>query len=226
MYSVAETFLSINGEGLEAGVMAQFIRLAGCPLSCSYCDTAWARTGASGKDMSLETIIELLKASPAKWLTLTGGEPMAAAGITELLEAILRETDMCVEVETSGAVDLSPFLVHFKAEPRLRFTVDYKLDSSNMHGRMAEAHYSQLRSNDVIKYVVGSEKDLFQAIAHVGSLNIGSGAVEGPTPIFSPVFGQIEAKRMVEAILVEKLNRVKVQLQLHKYIWEPNQQGV
>lgn len=226
MYKVAESFLSINGEGLEAGVMAQFLRLSGCPLSCSYCDTAWARGREAGTDMSLEAIIDLLKASPANWLTLTGGEPMATEGIMDLLEAILSETDMRIEVETSGAVDLRPFLTHFQEESRLRFTVDYKLDSSGMLPQMVTGHYSQLRPTDVIKYVIGSEKDLFQALTHVASLNIGSGKLEGPTPIFSPVFGQIEAKRLVEAVLLEKLNRVKVQLQLHKYIWDPCQQGV
>ncbi len=226
MFLVAESFLSVNGEGLEAGVMAQFLRLAGCPLRCSYCDTAWAQTAEAGKQMTLSEIIDLLKASPAKWLTLTGGEPMAALGITELLEAILRETDMSIEIETSGAVDLRPFIAHFKGEPRLRFTVDCKLDSSGMYDRMVTEHYSQLRSIDVIKYVIGSEKDLFQAIAHVGSLNIGIGTVNGATPIFSPVYGNIEARRLVEAVLEEKFNRVKVQLQLHKYIWEPTKQGV
>lgn len=226
MYLVAESFLSVNGEGLEAGVMAQFLRLAGCPLCCSYCDTAWAQTPEAGKQMTLSEIIEQLKASPAKWLTLTGGEPMAAPGITELLEAVLRETDLRIEVETSGAVDLRPFLAHFKGESRLRFTVDCKLDSSGMYERMVMAHYSELRPNDVIKYVIGSEKDLFQALAHVGSLDIGQGELEGATPIFSPVYGNIEARRLVEAVLQEKFNRVKVQLQLHKYIWDPTKQGV
>lgn len=230
MFLVAETFLSINGEGLHPGEMAFFIRLAGCPLRCSYCDTAWAQGPESGKETSLAALLAQIQASPAPHVTLTGGEPLAADGVASLIEAVLTQTDKNLEIETSGGVDIEPFIGHFGKHERFHLTVDRKLGSSAMADRMIEANYSLLRKNDVIKYVIGSEADLREAMAHLSALypsgNGGHAAKHRPTPIFSPVYGQIDAKRLVEAVLEAKLSTVRIQLQLHKYIWEPNQQGV
>jgi 7-carboxy-7-deazaguanine synthase len=226
MFLVAEEFVSINGEGLNAGVLAHFIRLAGCPLSCSYCDTAWAQTKCAGKPMSCEEIVALLDASSARFITLTGGEPLAAEGIETLIEAILNQTNKVLEIETSGAIDLAPFIERFGHEDCLRFTVDYKLGSSGMMQRMILTHYSKLRVNDVIKYVIGSEQDLEQAIVHIGVVSsILKGELKA-TPIFSPVYGKIDPQVLVEAVKTKGLSQVRIQLQLHKYIWEPTQQGV
>ena len=235
MFLVAEDFLSINGEGLNAGMLAHFIRLAGCPLRCDYCDTAWAQTEKAGKTTALEAIIEKLNASPAAFVTLTGGEPLAAAGIEKLIAAILEETDKILEIETSGAIALEPFLAMFGDSDRLHFTVDYKLASSGMTSRMIQENYHSLRTGDVIKYVIGGEEDLEMAIQHhmawLGTQRNQMGSEDnhrhvGATPIFSPVFGKIEPSQMVEAVKDNCLFLVRIQLQLHKYIWEPTLQGV
>lgn len=217
---IAETFLSINGEGLYAGCLAQFIRLAGCILKCDYCDTAWAQEKSAGKEQSVDAIIDLIKASPADYVTLTGGEPLAAKDAQVLIRAILEQTDKTLEIETSGAIDLEPFLQAFGDSNRLHFTVDYKLESSHMTDRMILSHYQKLRKGDVVKYVIGTEKDLELALIHLKSWE------NEATPIFSPIFGAIEAARLAEAVKEKGLSRVRVQLQLHKYIWEPTLQGV
>lgn len=217
---LAESFLSINGEGLYVGYLAQFIRLSGCVLSCSYCDTAWAQNNHVGDEASVAEIIQILKASPAKHVTLTGGEPLASDGVTELIKGILQETEMELEIETSGAIDLEPFLNAFGHESRLHFTVDYKLPSSLMTDKMVQSHYALLRKGDVVKYVMGSEEDLNCALTHLKTWE------NEATPIFSPIYGKIEASRLVEAVKDHALSKVRVQLQLHKYIWDPNLQGV
>lgn len=217
---LAESFLSINGEGLYVGYLAQFIRLSGCVLSCSYCDTAWAQNSGVGDESSVAEILQLLKASPAKHVTLTGGEPLAAHGVMTLIKAILEETEMELEIETSGAVDLEPFLRAFAHEPNLHFTVDYKLPSSLMTDKMIKSHYALLRKGDVVKYVMGTEEDLNCALSHLKTWK------NEATPIFSPIYGKIEASRLVEAVKDHELSEVRVQLQLHKYIWDPNLQGV
>lgn len=223
MYLVAETFESINGEGLHAGYLAHFIRLSGCPLRCSYCDTAWAQEANVGTKRSLEDLIEEIKASPARFVTLTGGEPLAVPLIGNLIGEILNNTDKYLEIETSGAVDISPLLESFLGHKRLSFTIDYKLPSSGMEAFMLKDHYLQLRHQDVVKYVIGSEEDLRVATEHANLISLkGSQAV----PIFSPVFGKIEPARIVEVVKDKALTHVKVQLQLHKYIWDPQLQGV
>lgn len=223
MFLVAETFLSINGEGLHAGFLAHFIRLAGCPLRCNYCDTAWAQSETVGIRKSLEELVNEVKESPAKYITLTGGEPLAAPEINQLITALLKETDKHLEIETSGGVDLLPFLELFGHEERLSFTADYKLPSSGMTAYMQKAHYGALRKQDVVKYVIGNEMDLCAGVLHLkGIVQDGTQA----TPIFSPVYGSIDPAVIVERVKAEALSGVKVQLQLHKFIWDPQIQGV
>lgn len=217
---LAESFLSINGEGLYVGYLAHFIRLSGCILRCSYCDTAWAQENEVGEETNPLEILEILKASPARHVTLTGGEPLASEGVAGLIKGILEETEMELEIETSGAVDLKPFIEAFGHEPRLHFTVDYKLPSSLMMEKMVHENYPRLRKGDVVKYVMGSEADLASALIHLKTWE------NEATPIFSPIYGKIEANRLVEAVKDNALANVRVQLQLHKYIWDPNLQGV
>lgn len=217
---LAESFLSINGEGLYVGFLAHFIRLSGCILQCNYCDTSWAQNPEVGEATDTAEILGLLKNSPAHYVTLTGGEPLASEESLVLIKGILENTDKELEIETSGAVDLKPFINAFGNEPRLHFTVDYKLISSGMNAQMIKTNYNLLRRGDVVKYVIGTEEDLQVALVHLKTLE------SHATPIFSPIYGQIEASRLVEAVKENALPQVRVQLQLHKYIWDPNLQGV
>ena len=136
-YPVAETFLSINGEGRLAGELAFFIRFPGCNLRCSYCDTSWANLPDVPKTyLTGEALLERALASGAKNVTLTGGEPLLQPDLEELMELLGRH-GLSVEVETNGAVDLAPFL---SLSPRPSFTMDYKLPSSGMEAHMCRSN--------------------------------------------------------------------------------------
>lgn len=219
-YNVAETFLSINGEGTHAGQLAFFIRLAGCNLSCVYCDTKWALNPSAGKQqLTAEELLELVEESGSKNVTVTGGEPMIQPGIDSLLALLCEEPERYVEVETNGSVDLSPYLGQ---EHRPSFTMDYKLSASGMESAMCLSNLPALTKQDTVKFVCGSKADVLRAWEIIQQYRL----QETTRVYLSPVFGAIEAADIVELMKEHNMNQVTLQLQLHKYIWDPNQQGV
>lgn len=210
MYLINEIFTSIDGEGLRAGELANFIRLTGCNLRCTYCDTRYAFAG--GWAMSREEILEQL--NPAvKNVTITGGEPLLQ-DCTKLIEALL-SNGYKVNIETNGSVDIAPYLIN-----GVMLTVDYKCMTSGMNRSMLQENFEKLRETDVIKFVVGSVKDMVQA-------EMVCDKIKTKAKIYiSPVHGSIEPKEIVEYMLERGRADWRVQLQLHKYIWEPNKRGV
>ena len=129
-YKVVEIFSSINGEGTRAGQLAVFVRMQGCNLNCTYCDTKWANEAdAKFHWTSTEEILELLRSMEIKNVTITGGEPLLQEEIGELLEAMAKEENLRVEIETNGSVPLQPF-AEIPNGPS--FTMDYKLPGSGM----------------------------------------------------------------------------------------------
>lgn len=205
---VSEIFNSIDGEGKRAGVLATFIRLTGCNLRCSYCDTAYAFQG--GSEMSVEEIV----ANHAIYrnVTLTGGEPLCQ-NIHPLLQAL---HDHNVNIETNGSIDIEPYFIH----PNAWMTVDYKCNSSGETSAMLEHNFSVLRPQDVLKFVVGTHEDLQQAYdvcqRHAFCC-----------PIYvSPVFSRIAPAEIVTFMKEKNIEDWKLQLQLHKFIWNPNARGV
>lgn len=207
-WSVNEIFFSIDGEGKRAGSLAAFIRLAGCNLRCSYCDTAYAFT--EGTPMRAEEIAEAVKGW--KNVTVTGGEPLCQ-DVHELLQR-LREHE--VNIETNGSVDVTPY----HAYPWVFFTLDYKCPSSGMESSMLEKNFQTLRPQDVLKFVVGDMEDLrtAQRVCEKYEPNC--------LVYLSPVFGKIEAKEIVEYMKSARYKNWRLQLQLHKYIWPPDARGV
>ena len=218
-YPIAECFLSINGEGQRAGELAVFLRFPGCNLACSYCDTAWAtEPDCPAEPMETEEILSFVKGTGAQNVTVTGGEPLLQPGIAELLR-VLTGAGYDVEVETNGSVDLVPFL---EAAPGARFTMDYKLPGSGMEAQMHRPNLALLRREDTLKLVCGSRKDLLR----VKEL-LESGVFQGGARLYiSPVFGEITPQEIVEFMKKEKLVQVRLQLQLHKFIWPPEKRGV
>ena len=220
VFPVAETFLSINGEGTHAGQLAFFIRFTGCNLRCSYCDTAWANEpDAPHTAMTAEDLLDAALRSGAGCVTITGGEPMLQPDIAELLRRLCDVDGLYVEVETNGAVPLERFL---SWEVRPSFTMDYKLPSSGMESRMHRPNLSLLTRQDTVKFVCGSQEDLRRAeeiIRHYG-------LVDSTHVYLSPVFGQIEPSEMVEYMMRRRLRGVTLQLQIHKIIWDPEKRGV
>lgn len=211
---VVEIFKSIDGEGKRAGLPTTFIRLHGCNLSCSYCDSKYACTGDEYTEMTPEQIIEYVLDLGINSVTVTGGEPLIHDDINFLLEK-LNHFGFDVNVETNGSQNIS---IH--RFPGVWFTVDYKCPTSKMTDKMNPYLFErQLRSNDVLKFVVGSEEDMNAALQVIEKYR------PNCSVYFSPVFG-FDAKKIVEFMMEHELYHCKVQLQLHKYIFDPNARGV
>lgn len=218
-YKVAEIFSSINGEGTRAGELAVFIRLCGCNLQCSYCDTKWASLpDAPGKVLSAADILEEMRTYGIRNVTLTGGEPLLAPGAADLIE-LLGSSGFSVEIETNGSVDISPFC-HLPHRPI--FTMDYKLPGSGMETYMLPQNFSRLQQQDTVKLVAGSREDLERGTAILKKY----GLTDVCHVYFSPVFGSIEPAEIVAFMKEKSLNGVRLQLQLHKFIWDPQAKGV
>ena len=217
MLEVVERFVSINGEGAHAGELAAFIRFKGCNLCCSYCDTSWANEpDAKASPTSVEELVRWVKAVNVRNVTLTGGEPLLQKDIEPLVAAL---KDYRVEIETNGSVPLSRLA---EIEHRPVFTMDYKLPGSGMESHMNTANFALLNSHDSVKFVVGSEEDLNRAAEIIDRFKL----IDRCHVYFSPVFGKIEPARIVEFMTERNLNGVRIQLQLHKFIWSPEKRGV
>lgn len=206
---VNEIFTSIEGEGKRAGEMAVFLRLTGCNLRCSYCDTAYAFE--EGRKMTVREILGQVDKAYRN-VTLTGGEPLCQ-DVHELLAGLSAHE---VNIETNGSVDLEPY----SGYGQVFFTVDYKSPSSGMEKRMLAKNFGNLRERDVLKFVVGSREDLEAAL-------MACRRFEPCCHIFvSPVFGKIGPAEIVEFMKENLLTDWRLQLQLHKYIWDPGKRGV
>lgn len=204
---VNEIFDSIDGEGKTAGELATFIRLCGCNLRCTYCDTTYAFT--EGKEMTVPDIVQHVT---YPHVTLTGGEPLSQ-DVHGLLAALAGHS---VNIETNGSIDITPYFGY----DHVWFTIDYKSLSSGMSDAMELSNFSRLRRQDVVKFVVGNRADLEQAAAITREYDM-------PCSIFvGPVYGCIAPAEIVDFMKDHDLTSWKLQLQLHKYIWDPNLRGV
>ena len=212
---VNEIFTSIEGEGIRMGYPVTFIRLYGCNLNCSYCDTRYSCEGQDGTEMSVSEVIEKVKEAGVKRITLTGGEPLIHENVEELVDELLNE-GFEVNIETNGSIDIYPYIKKLN----VIITMDYKSISSGMTDKMNHKNLKYLGGQDVLKFVVGSKEDLADMKRIIETYS--------PSCIIfvSPVFGKIELPDMVDYIKDNKLNECRVQVQLHKIIWEPTKRGV
>jgi len=212
---VNEIFKSIEGEGIRTGYPVTFIRLYGCNLDCSYCDTSYSCEGKDYTEMQIPSIVKGVEKLGVKRITLTGGEPLIHKNVEGLVDELLNE-GFEVNIETNGSVDIYPYI----KKPNVIITMDYKSISSGENSKMNPANFRYLREQDVLKFVVGSKEDLADMKriieTYSPSCNI----------FVSPIFNQIETSEIVEFIKDNKLNEVRVQVQLHKIIWEPSKRGV
>lgn len=214
---VVEIFESIDGEGVRVGYPVTFIRLYGCNLNCSYCDSRYACEAANFTEMPIESIVAEVEKYGHKRITLTGGEPLIHPDVKFLINELL-SLDYKVNIETNGSVDITPYC----KKRDVLITMDYKCPSSNQESRMKTDNLLLLRKTDVLKFVVGSEEDLEAAKQVILNYEL-----QGKCVIYmSPVFGKIESRRIVEFILENGFEGVRVQLQLHKFIYDPNARGV
>ena len=218
-YPVAEKFVSINGEGARAGETAVFIRFRKCNLSCSYCDTKWANSENCPADMmSAEEIACYVSETGIKNVTLTGGEPLLQENLYQLIE-LLMKNGKSVEIETNGSISIAELS---RKEYRPHFTLDYKLPDSGMESTMITDNYKYINRDDVVKFVSGSTADLEKAAVIIKQYRL----TEKCSVYISPVFGKIEPADIVDFMIGNKLNGVRLQLQLHKFIWDPEERGV
>lgn len=228
---VIEIFGSIDGEGRRAGELTTFIRLSGCNLRCSWCDTAYSQDANCGNLMTIDDILEQVFNIGYKNITVTGGEPLIHNNIYELLLKLV-DNGYDVNVETNGSVDPNYLIKSPEFNDKggdLWFTIDYKSKSSGMQYAMNLNHFVNLRKKDVIKFVVGSREELEDAFNILMKLEPYFLEDEDNVPLvyFSPVFGMIEPVEIVDFMKEHKLTKnVRVQLQLHKIIWDPNKRGV
>ena len=214
---VNEIFYSIDGEGLRTGELAVFIRLAGCNLNCSYCDTKYALKISNGNKMTIAEILEEVGKYNCKNVTLTGGEPLIHAHIKELIDELIKN-GYKVNIETNGAVDISEYL------NKCLVTMDYKLPSSGMEKFMKLENLEKLTENDVLKFV--TEASDFEKLEEI----LTTYKIKSYIYI-SPIFGKIEPEEIVN--FMKYLNqkginteKIRIQVQLHKIIWDPEKRGV
>lgn len=215
---VVEKFVSINGEGQRAGELALFIRFQGCNLSCAYCDTAWANEAdCPYEEESPQEIVDYACREEVTDITLTGGEPLLQEGMDELID-LLTKGGFHVEIETNGAVSLLPFC----QKQRPSFTMDYKLPGSGCEKAMMTENFELLTEKDTVKFVVSSTEDLQKAEEIATRYDL----VNRCAVYISPVFSSIDPAQMVDFMKQRRLNGWRLQLQLHKFIWDPEKRGV
>ncbi len=217
---VSEIFNSIDGEGIRTGELVTFIRLYGCNLRCKYCDSMYAvdsdKDRKNCKDMTADEIVnEVNRISLSKKVTLTGGEPLLNNLFSLSLIYKLLNNKYEVNIETNGSINIRDYLLK-----NVIITMDWKSRYSGESDKMIVDNLKLLRKQDVLKFVVANKEDLEQMKEIVLNNKL-------KCNIFvSPVFNQIEAKDIVKYLMDNKLNMVRMQLQLHKYIWEPSMRGV
>lgn len=231
-FRVVEHFISINGEGRRAGQLAMFIRFAGCNLHCEYCDTKWANEPDVGyEEFSTEELYQMMQEAGVKNITLTGGEPLLQPDMAELLESLRRHPEFQIEIETNGSIDITSFYpkctdekhVAYEWKDNITFTLDYKTAVSGMEQKMYLANFQNVRNTDTVKFVVGSKTDLKKAKEIIETYSLRE---KGCGIYLSPCFGKIEPAEIVDYIVEQKLNDVNIQLQMHKFIWDPDKRGV
>jgi len=225
-YNVIEKFVSIDGEGPSAGELATFIRFQGCDLRCAWCDTAYSwDASVKAETMTAEEIYDYIVETGVHNVTLTGGEPLIQAGIGDLIDLLTSDGMLTVRIETHGGVDITAFKEEFDmlvAPYDLQFIVDFKLPTSKMMEKMCLDNFSAVGFHDTYKFVIASDEDLDMAIKLVREYQLAGRC----HVYFSPVVGLIEPAVIARRMVAEKLNDVKLQLQLHKYIWPKEMRGV
>lgn len=202
---ISEIFYSLQGETNTVGIPTVFVRLTGCPLRCSYCDTEYAFTG--GEKFSQVEIIGKIQAFNCQYVTITGGEPLAQPGCNALMVKLL-DLGFTVSLETSGALDVSA------VDPRVVKVMDLKTPSSGEIQRNRYANIEFLNRQDQVKFVIADDVDYQWSKQQM----IDHRLLERCQVLFSPVMGVMPAVQLAEKILADQL-AVRFQIQLHKYLW-------
>jgi 7-carboxy-7-deazaguanine synthase len=203
---ITEIFHSLQGESTLVGLPTVFVRLTGCPLRCGYCDTAYAFQG--GEWMLLDEILEQVSAHQSRYVTVTGGEPLAQKNCLPLLTRLC-DAGYTVSLETSGALDVS------ETDPRVIRVMDLKTPGSGEVERNLYENIDHLQAHDQVKFVICSQADYQWAKQKIAEYTLNERCVV----LLSPAHEQQNARELAEWILADRLS-VRLQLQLHKYLWD------
>jgi 7-carboxy-7-deazaguanine synthase len=209
---VCETFTSLMGESTRAGVPAFFIRLTGCNLRCRYCDTVYAYEG--GHEMTNAALVKAARAQPHRLALVTGGEPLLQAETPALLTALL-DAGFTVCLETNGSRPIGP------VEARVHRILDLKCPGSGMADHNDWRNLELLNPRDEVKFVIMDRLDFAWALKVIDQHDL---AARLPV-LISPVFGQVALPEAAAWIQDSRLP-LRLNLQLHKYIWGPEVKGV
>lgn len=212
MLKINEIFYSIQGESTFAGERCIFVRLTGCNLRCTYCDTEYAFY--DGEEYSVDEIVEKVKSYNCNLVEITGGEPLLQEDVHPLMTKLC-DNNFTVLIETSGSLSIE------NVDKRVRNILDFKTPSSKMDKKNDFKNINYLKPIDEVKFVLGSREDYDWAKEILEKYKLD----EKVKILFSSVFDKIEHEELVNWILEDKLN-VRYQLQMHKYIWDPMKTGV
>jgi 7-carboxy-7-deazaguanine synthase len=210
---VNEIYHSIQGESTWAGRPCVFVRLTFCDLRCTYCDTEYAFY--EGKKESLGNVLAAVLKYPCPLVEITGGEPLLQKNVLPLM-SLLADAGRIVLLETSGAHDIS------RVDSRVHRIVDLKTPGSGEVERNLWSNMEHLNARDEVKCVVGSREDYEWSREKVRQYDL---TQRCHAVLFSPIFGRIDPREIVEWILADNLE-VRFQLQMHKFIWTPTKRGV
>ncbi|MDD5454606.1 MAG: radical SAM protein [Candidatus Ratteibacteria bacterium] len=200
---ISEIFYSILGESTCQGLPCVFIRVAGCNLRCSYCDTKYAQAG--GKEYSIKKILSIISKYPVKTAEITGGEPLLQKGVYKFIRELIKRKYK-VLVETNGSADIG------KLPKEVIVIMDIKCPSSKMQNRMEWKNIKKLKVNDEMKFVLSNKKDYLWAKEVIRKYEL-----SGKKILFSPVFGKLAPKTLSKWLLKDGLN-ARIHLQMHKMI--------
>jgi 7-carboxy-7-deazaguanine synthase len=212
MLKINEIYYSVQGESSKAGLPCVFVRLTYCNLRCSYCDTEYAFY--EGTDKSIDEIIDEVKKYDCKLVEITGGEPLFQKECNELMTRLCDE-DFEVMIETGGSLPIK------NIDKRVMIIMDLKCPSSKMEKKNLYENIDFIKSNDEMKFVIGSREDYDWSKKMIEKYRLTNKC----GILFSVVFGNLEPVTLVNWILEDKL-KVRYQLQMHKIIWHPETKGV
>lgn len=206
---ITEIFYSLQGETRTVGLPTVFVRLTGCPLRCGYCDTEYAFYGGEKREIS-DIVAEVAGYQP-RYVTVTGGEPLAQNSCRELLTALC-DLNVEVSLETSGAMDIS------NIDPRVVRVMDLKTPASNEDSKNRYSNLDLLTTQDQLKFVICNRDDYDWSVAKLVEYKL----EQRCDILFSPVHGDLNPTELAEWIIKDNLP-VRLQIQLHKYLWQDAQ---
>ena len=202
---IFEIFHSLQGETSRIGLPTVFVRLTGCPMRCTYCDTAYAFSG--GGNMEIADIMQKVAEFDTQYVTVTGGEPLAQKECYTLLKTLCDES-YSVSLETGGAMDIAP------VDARVSVILDIKTPASNEEKNMLWSNLAHIKPSDEIKFVLCNRADYDWAKAKLSELKL----PEKCLVLFSPSFHDLKAVELASWVLADKL-QVRMQIQFHKVLW-------